>query len=71
MKTLSALFGSIMNLIGLINTVIATTQATTENIGSAIIDTSEMVKEGVATAKKSFDMENKKQLADLEKELGL
>ena len=69
MKTLSALLASIMNAIGLINTVIDVTNQSVSNVGDAIIDTSEMVKAGVHTAKVSFDMENAKSLQLLEEEL--
>ena len=69
MKTLSALLASIINAIGLVNVVINVAHVSTENIGSAIIDASSMVKEGMATAKQSFDMENAKSIELLKEEL--
>jgi len=69
MKTIAALLGSIINAIGLINTIITVAQESTTNVGAAIIDASEMVKAGVHTAKLSFDMENTKSLQLLDEEL--
>lgn len=69
MKTLSALLGSIMNAIGLINTIIDVTNKSVSNVGDAVVDASEMVKAGVHTAKVSFDMENTKSLELLNEEL--
>lgn len=69
MKTLSALLGSIINAIGLINVFIDVAHKTTTNVGDAVIDASEMVKAGVHTAKVSFDMENTKSLELLNEEL--
>lgn len=69
MKTIAALLASIINAIGLINTVINVAQQSTTNVGDAVIDASEMVKMGVRTAKISFDMENTKSLELLNEEL--